>query len=81
MLYIQSMEVYTLIIYFIYEKCVDIILNYHLQLKVQCNFIYATKDFFSCKVDCNCFLITIIANWNFLTSDMTFETYFNIHHY
>ncbi len=55
------MEVYTLIIYFIYEKCVDITLNYHLQLKVQCNFIYVTKDFFSCKVHCDCFLIT---NWN-----------------
>jgi hypothetical protein len=59
MLYVsQSMEVYTLIIYFIYEKRVNITLNYHLQLKVQCNFIYATKGFFCYKVDCNCFLIT-----------------------
>ncbi len=59
MLYVnQSMEMYTSTIYFIYENYVDITLNYHLQLKVQCNFIYATKGFFSCKVDCNCFLIT-----------------------
>jgi hypothetical protein len=32
--------------------------NHHLQLKVQCDFIYATKGFFSYKVNCNCFLVT-----------------------
>jgi hypothetical protein len=42
---------HTLIIYFIHGKCVDITLNHHLRLKVQCNFIYTTKGSFSYKVD------------------------------
>jgi hypothetical protein len=56
MLYVkQNMEVYMLTIYFIYEKCVDITLNHHLQLKVWCNFIYVTKIFLSRKIHCNFF--------------------------
>jgi hypothetical protein len=43
MLSFQRMEVYMLTIYFIHGKCVEIMLSYHLQLKVQCNSIYATK--------------------------------------
>jgi hypothetical protein len=54
----QRMEMYMLSIYFIHGKCVNITLNHHLQLKVQCDFIYATKGFFSNKVDCNWFLVT-----------------------
>ncbi len=55
------MEVYTLTIYFIHEKCVDITMSYHLLLKVQCDFIYAIMKLFSWKLFCNYFLIT---NWN-----------------
>jgi len=54
----QDMEVYTLTIYFIHGKCADIMLSHHLQQKVQCYLAYATQGFFSCKVDCNCFLVT-----------------------
>jgi hypothetical protein len=56
MLYLdQRMEVYMLVVYFIHGKCVDITLSHQLQPKVQCNFIYATKGFFNCKVDCDFF--------------------------
>jgi hypothetical protein len=41
--------------------------NHHLQLKVQCDFTYATKGFFNCKVNCNCFLITN-CNRKFVTN-------------
>ncbi len=44
MLYVsQRMGVYMFMVYFIYRKCVDIILSHHLQLKVQCDFTYALK--------------------------------------
>jgi hypothetical protein len=56
---------YMFTIYFIQGKCVDITLSHHLRLKVQCDFTYATKGFFSCKVDCNFFLI---INLHFSTS-------------
>ncbi len=63
------MEVYTLIVYFIHGKCAHITLSHHLRLKVQCDFTYAIKGFFSCKVDCNYFLITIVVtNWHLSTS-------------
>ncbi len=55
------MEMYTLTIYHIYGKCVNIMLSHHLQLKVQCDFIYATKGFFSYKVDCNYVLSQIVV--------------------
>jgi hypothetical protein len=54
----QRMEVYMLIVYFIHRKCVNITLSHHLQLKLQCNFTYTIKGFFSCKIDCNFFLVT-----------------------
>jgi hypothetical protein len=57
----QKMEMYTLTIYHIYGKCVNIMLSHHLQLKVQCDFIYATKGFFSYKVDCNYVLSQIVV--------------------
>jgi hypothetical protein len=55
----QRMEMYMLTVYFIHGKCADIMLSHHLWLKVQCDFIYATK------VDCNYFLVT---NWQFFTN-------------
>jgi hypothetical protein len=61
----QRMEAYMLTIYFIHRKCANIMLSHHLQLKVQCDFTYATKGFFSCKVDCKLFLVT---NWHSFTS-------------
>jgi hypothetical protein len=54
----QKMEMFTFITYFIHGKCVDITVSHHLQLKVQCNFTYAIKGFFSCEIDCNYFEIT-----------------------
>jgi hypothetical protein len=62
MLYVsQKLKVYMLTIYFIDEKCVDY-MNHHLWLKTYCDFTYATKGFFSCKVNYNYFLIT---NWSY----------------
>ncbi len=49
----QKMEMYTFTIYLIHGKCVNIMLSHDLQLKVQCDFTYATKGFFSYKIDFN----------------------------
>jgi hypothetical protein len=44
-------------------------LNHHLRLKVQYDFIYAIKDFFYYQVDYNYFGSQIVvANWSFSTS-------------
>ncbi len=51
------MEVYTLTIYFIHGKCASIMLSHHLQLKVLCDFTYATNGIFNYKLDCNCLLV------------------------
>ncbi len=55
------MEMYTLTVYLIYGKRVNIILSHHLQLKVQCDFTHAIKGFVSYKVDCNYFLSQIVV--------------------
>jgi hypothetical protein len=47
MLYVnQRIEMYTLIVYFIHGNNVNIMLNHHLQLKVQCDFTYVIEGFF-----------------------------------
>jgi hypothetical protein len=61
----QHMKVYVLTIYMILVDCDDIILGYHLQLDVACEFIYAINESFVVHVGCN---LVLVANWNFSSS-------------
>jgi hypothetical protein len=38
----QRMKAHVFIVYIIYMKCVNVMVNHHLWLDVKCNFIYAT---------------------------------------
>jgi hypothetical protein len=65
---VKRMEMFTLIIYFIHGKYVDIMLSHHLWLNIQCDFTYATKGFLITKLIATIFQSQIVvANWRFFT--------------
>jgi hypothetical protein len=47
----QHMNLYMLIIYITHMKCAYIIMNHHLQLDVECNFINFTNAFIVTNVN------------------------------
>lgn len=53
----QQIKMYILIVYIIHVKYVDIIMSHHLELNIECDFIYVINEFLITYVDCNLFVI------------------------